>query len=96
MNKLHFELGQLVATAGVADKMEEDSDFKSFVEQSVRRYIHCDWGDTDREDKELNDDAVKNDSRILAAYNKPITGETIWIITEWDRSATTILFPSEY
>ncbi|MDE6020535.1 MAG: hypothetical protein K2H01_06040 [Ruminococcus sp.] len=50
----------------------------------------------DDEDKALNDAAVKNgDERIFAAYIDS-TGRKIWIITEWDRSATTILFPSEY
>lgn len=92
-----FDLGQLVATCGVAAQMETDSVFFDFVNDSLRRYINCDWGVLDEEDKYLNDDAVKTgDSRILAAYIHPQTNEKIWIITEWDRSATTILFPHEY
>lgn len=93
-----FNLGQLVATAGVAEAMRENPDFDAFVWESLRRYLACDWGDLEDSDKELNDNAVKsNDDRILAAYKKK-DGKAwkIWIITEGDRSATTILFPDEY
>lgn len=93
-----FELGQLVATAGVAEAMRENPDFNAFVWDSMRRYLECDWGDLEASDKKQNDDAVKNgDDRILAAYKKQ-DGKNwkIWIITEWDRSVTTVLFPDEY
>ena len=93
MNK--FSLGRVVMTAGVHQKCEEDMNFQAFVNDSVQRYIHCDWGELCAEDKKLNDDAVKNgDERILAEYRNK--SYRIWIITEWDRSATTILFPEEY
>lgn len=91
-----FEYGQLVATADMTVKMESDDAFKDFVFESIKRYSSCDWGDTCDEDKQLNDDAVKNGERVLAVYACPATGEKIWIITEWDRSVTTILFPDEY
>lgn len=91
-----FKLGQLVATRKVAERAETDLDFYDFVCESIRSYISCDWGDTCDEDKRMNDDAVKNGERILAVYIQRKTGEKIWIITEWDRSVTTILFPSEY
>ena len=93
-----FFLGQLVATAGVAEAMRENPDFDAFVQASLQRYLECDWGDLDDFDKAQNDSAVANgDDRILAAYKKP-DGKAwkIWIITEWDRSYTTILFPDEY
>ena len=93
-----FTLGQLVATAGVAEAMRENPDFDAFVQESLRRYLECDWGDLDDADKAQNDSAVANaDDRILAAYKKQ-DGKAwkIWIITEWDRSYTTILFPDEY
>ena len=93
-----FSMGQLILTKGIADQIEESKDFTVFVKKSLRRYITCDWGELDEDDKKLNDAALKNnDDRILAAYIPPEHPEwKIWIITEWDHSATTILFPREY
>ena len=91
-----FELGQTVVTRGIDELMKNDSQFKSFVYASLNRYAKCDWGDTCKEDKRTNDEAIKNGERILAVYKQPDTKNVIWIITEWDRSATTILFPEEY
>lgn len=91
-----FELGQLVATRGVDDLMRKDNKFREFVIASFNRYKICDWGDTCDEDKESNDEALKHGDRLLAVYKDSRTGKTIWIITEWDRSVTTILFPEEY
>lgn len=91
-----FELGAIVATASVNERMKSDKNFASFVQLSLGKYINCDWGDTCEEDKQTNEDALRDGERLLAVYNYRKTGETIWIITEWDRSTTTILFPSEY
>lgn len=91
-----FEIGQLVSTRGVDNLMQEDSKFREFVVASFNRYKICDWGDTCDEDKKSNDNALKNGERLLAVYKDPRTNKTIWIITEWDRSVTTILFPEEY
>lgn len=80
-------------TRGVNDLVADDEHFAKFVWDSLKKYRSGDWGDMCKEDWHLNDEAVSNGSRILAAYE----GEhKIWIITEWDRSATTILFPDEY
>lgn len=88
---MKFELGQLVATKGINARLLEDLDFATFLWESFARYKRCDWGDIPHEDKKMNDLAVKNnDDRIVARYND------IYIITEWDRSATTILFTHEY
>lgn len=96
MNK--FKLGQLVATKNVDERMQKDRIFAAFVSKSIRRYQNCDWGDTCKEDKASNDYAVENGERILGVYEQVGVKEPmkIWIITEWDRSATTILFPEEY
>ncbi len=91
-----FELGRFVLTIGVDKKMKEDSSFKNFVQVSLGRYVQCDWGDTCDEDKKTADAALRNGERILAVYNHEKSGTKIWIITEWDRSVTTILFPDEY
>lgn len=91
-----FDLGMTVVTGSIDIKMKEDPDFRNFVIDSLEKYRNQDWGDTCEEDKQSNDYALENDERILAVYIYPKTGEKIWIITEWDRSVTTILFPSEY
>ena len=96
-----FEIGRLVATRGIVDRIESealsDNDFRTFVNTSFERYTKCDWGDLCKEDKEANNTAVEQGNlRILASYVHPKTKETIWIITEADRSYTTILLPDEY
>lgn len=91
-----FETGQVVVTAGVAAEMEHNLGFIKFVLESFKRYEVCDWGNLCPDDAKMNDKAVKNGAdRILAMYEDKKYGK-IWIITEWDRSVTTILFPSEY
>ena len=101
---MKFKLGQLVATRTVADLMESSHEFAEFISNSLKRYVLCDWGDLDDNDRISNDNAVKNgDDRILAAYTLTVVNpidhdadQKIWIITEGDRSMTTILFQSEY
>lgn len=93
-----MKLGQVVATRGVADLMHKSGDFAAFVHRSFQRYLRADWGELCESDRKLNDRALANsDGRILAAYTHPEHPEwKIWIITEWDGSATTLLFPDEY
>jgi hypothetical protein len=92
-NEKLFSLGHMVMTPGAAAL---GVDFAPFL----ARHAQGDWGDElDKFDKQQNDLAVKEGYRILSAYNVPIgNGDTerIWIITEADRSASTILLPSEY
>ena len=96
-----FELGQLVATKSVSDLRERDPGFNEFAVRSLFRYAVGDWGDSPEDDKAENDLSVKLESegkqasRIVAVYNAEGL-PTIWIITEWDRSYTTVLFPDEY
>ena len=88
-----FELGHVVMTPGVA---ELGVDFAPYL----ARHAQGDWGDDlDSFDRRQNDTAVKEGYRILSVYTIPVEeGETkrIWILTEADRSATTVLLPSEY
>ena len=93
-----FMIGRLCASRGVADCMAENRGFERFVQDSLARYFQCDWGETTAADKRSNDEAVTvGDERILAAYHYPGRSDLkIWIITEADRSATTVIFPSEY
>lgn len=91
-----FQLGQCVCTRGVHELMEDNVSFFMFVNKSLQRHQTGDWGDLCDEDKQMNDYAVKNgDDRIVSKY-KFNGGISIYIITEWDRSYTTILFPEEY
>ena len=95
--KKSFTIGQLVATRGVHDLMQENPGFNYFAQSAFLKYRRCDWGDTCESDKAQNDSAVINGERILAEYRHPEHPDwRLWIITEWDRSATTLLFPSEY
>ena len=65
----NFSLGQLVCTNRINDKIEQDNEFKKFVEESLARYTSSDWGDTCNEDVKMNNDAIRNGDRILAVYN---------------------------
>ncbi len=89
------QLGRLVWTRGVNEKMTEVAKFAEFVLDCLKRHAAGDWGDLGEEDKKANDAALKDGSRLLSAYEKPGLPK-IWIITEWDRSVTTVLFPEEY
>lgn len=88
-----FELGQIVATSGIAQK-SEDPNFAHEVRKCLSKHIKGDWGDLCEEDKNLNEQAIQKGTRILSAYN--ILNEKIYIITEADRSVTTVLFAREY
>lgn len=89
-----------MASRGVYDLACQNLDFARFIQDSLNRHVKSDWGDVDDEDKQINDLALKQGTRLLSAYNVdrfPKNGvATIWIITDADRSATTILFPDEY
>lgn len=89
-----FELGQVVMTQGIAEAMKQSEVFTHEVAVAGGKYKLCDWGITCKEDAEMNNVAVQAGERILAVYET--CKGNIWIITEWDRSVTTILFPSEY
>lgn len=89
-----FELGQVVQTREIAAARLESEDFADEITRDFLRYVQGDWGDTCAEDSELNNSATKDAARIAAKYNT-IKGD-VFIITEWDRSYTTILFASEY
>ncbi|MEW5985050.1 MAG: hypothetical protein AB1791_00285 [Chloroflexota bacterium] len=84
-----FELGYIVATAGVAAL---GVDFTPFL----ARHIRGDWGELDEFDRRQNNLAVQEGYRLLSAYTVDEAGTRIWIITEADRSVTTILSPEEY
>lgn len=86
-----FSLGAVVATSAVALHLSENN---IEINSYLSRHLHGDWGDVPSEDIIENDFAAKNGFRILSAYTA--ANSRIWIITEADRSVTTLLFPGEY
>lgn len=88
-----FELGKVAVTETVCTRMKEDKQFDIFVKRSLDRFKNGDWGILCAEDKAEADEAVKSGQMVMGAYKHK--DEEIWIITEWDRSVTTILFPDE-
>ncbi len=87
-----FQLGQVVATPGAIVAIEFA---RSNALELIRRHVAGDWGDLGEEDKQANEFALVHGSRLLSAYMLA-DGTKVWIITEADRSATTILLPEEY
>lgn len=85
-----FDVGQIRMTRGAATELYQEDVFEAFV-----RHIDADWGDLDESDWKLNDDALEFGSRLLSSYVDR-NNKKFWIITEADRSATTILLPDEY
>lgn len=82
-------LGQIVITRNALDSLSKDA-----VYAALARHQAGDWGDVCEEDRGLNDEALKDGSRILSVYHDGAT--KFWIITESDRSATTVLLPEDY
>jgi len=86
-----FPLGEIVATLGAVQEIAPDDVFRALA-----RHAQGDWGECDAEDAESNDRALCwNEGRIFSAYDSR-KGERFWIITEADRSVTTVLLPAEY
>ena len=94
MCKKLFERGQLVFTMFVNDAVADSVEMSKGVIDSLSRHFNGDWGEVPVEDKEANDQALGDGTRLFSAYS--IGDRKIWIITEADRSATTVLFPEEY
>jgi len=93
-----FELGAVVSTPGALEACSPD-----LMCRSLARHLTGDWGCVCAEDREANDEALSDGFRILSAYPidpaKPCEGfgeNTLWIITEADRSVRTFLLPEEY
>ena len=86
-----FPLGHVVATPGALEAVRANG---VDVLALVRRHASGDWGAVCAGDARANDHAVGAGARVLSAYDT--AGGRLWIITEADRSATTVLLPSEY
>ena len=87
-----FLLGMVVSTPGAVALLVKAG---VHTREIIERHQSGDWGELMPDDCTLNDDAVKYGDRILSAY-KLGAGGRLWVITEADRSVTTLLLPSEY
>jgi hypothetical protein len=97
MTTAKFPLGQIVATPGAIEAMEESGQTPDFF---LEQHVSGNWGIVDGEDWALNDQAMVDGSRILSAYST-LKSKKLWVITEaadenGHRAATTILLPEEY
>jgi hypothetical protein len=84
-------LGRIVATPGALQVIREEGENPLHY---LSRHASGDWGDLDNHDRRENELSLKHGWRIVSSY--PVGNMCIWIITEADRSVTTILFPEEY
>lgn len=91
-HRAKFSLGQLAATPGALAAMQESGQAPDFF---LERHRAGDWGEVGAEDWQLNDQALIDGDRLLSAY-RTLRGVKLWVITEADRSVTTILLPDEY
>jgi len=85
-----IELGTIVMTANAKANVDHDDVFRALT-----RHASGDWGEVCVEDWDANELALKNGTRLLSTYTST-AGIKFWIITEWDRSYTTILLPEDY
>ncbi len=88
-----FPAGHLVATAGVDALIRQG---RLNPTEYLRRHLSGDWGDLSDNDRRQNDVALQSGEDRLFSYYQVAPDLKLWIITEWDRSVTTLLLPSEY
>lgn len=88
-----FPMGQIVATPGALEALEEAG-----VEppELLRRHARGDWGEVPKEDARENERSVRHGWRVLSSYTIGEDRAKVWVLTEATREATTILLPSEY
>ena len=84
-----FRMGQLLITRGAAPLLSTDE-----VLKALRRHLDGDWGDVCDVDRLANDEALNSGGRLFSVYHAD--EHRFWVITEADRSVTTILLPEEY
>jgi hypothetical protein len=85
-----FQLGQVVATANAMEVLEQQE-----MAELIRKHVTGDFGVLDKHDIDMNKRAIKNnDDRVFSAYM--VRGNKVYVITEWDRSVTTVLLAEDY
>jgi len=87
-----FPLGQILATPGAIEALEESG---QTINEFLDRHVQGDWGELCQEDWDENEYSLQEGFRLLSAYTT-LKGEKLWLITEADRSSSTLLRPEEY
>ena len=87
-----FPLGQTLATPGALEALQKSGQSPT---EFLQRHARCDWGDVCAQDHNANEDALVHGARLFSVYHTS-AGDRLWLITEADRSASTLLTPSEY
>jgi hypothetical protein len=87
-----FDLGQLVATPGALTVLEKTGQNPM---EFLSRHVTGDWGEIPEEDKQENQFSLEKGFRLLSSY-RTTAGDRLWVITEANRSHTTLLLPDEY
>jgi hypothetical protein len=85
-----FSPGQIVATPKALISIPNEE-----ILLALSRHIRGDWGTLDPHDVNVNENALKHGGRLFSEYQST-RNVTFWIITEWDRSVTTVLLPEDY
>ena len=85
-----FPMGRLLMTPGVRDSVKRPE-----IEKLLQRHNYGDWGELDEDDVAQNELGLEEGLRLMSAYTAG-SGQTVWVITEADRSVTTLLLPEEY
>ncbi|MEN9576480.1 MAG: hypothetical protein RL514_4335 [Verrucomicrobiota bacterium] len=90
MSAAKFPLGRLVATPNALEHIPHPE-----ILAALQRHLTGDWGDVDEHDREENELSLKEGFRLLSVY-RSAKGVKFWIVTEADRSRTTVLLPEDY
>ena len=99
-----FQTGSIFTTQTVAKVIDETPLFATLCQVLLARHIQGDWGDLEEEDKESNEEALLEKGRLFSSYNLTdelkslisVKEQKVWIITEWDRSYTTVMLAEDY
>ena len=91
-SKPRFRLGQIVVTPGAIDALTRAN---QTAQDYLVRHMNGDWGEVTKEDQAENEYSLQHGFRLLSSYSTA-SGQKLWVITEADRSATTLLLPEEY
>lgn len=95
-SEILFPLGRITATPGALALMR--ANYTEYAEVALLQFLNYhqsgDWGAVDADDARLNDLAVRDGARVLSAYT--VGDGKVWVITEADRSSTTVLLPEDY
>ena len=92
MSKPKFSLGMCVATPGARSLLAK---YSKIEHEFIERHVSGDWGDLCSDDKAANEAAIKDGDRVFSSYDLS-PRDKVYVITEWDRSVTTVLLPEDY